>query len=338
VEYERKVRVAVTTANFNAGEWECNITNAVWLQNFPRKARPSASSEFEGELLGFLCALGWPGRTGTGIMSAETLHQFDFSAARVKLVTSVLGKHIGATDMAKYGHRRLRDLLCKQRFDPKFGASGSRLVAQVSSIPTLPPLYFEQLFESMAAGHDTAGTSLGPAADIALIWPTVTEVNQSLDGSGVGGIFCGDKKKLEQPVVQRMLHRWGVADGARDTPEGRSGALAHMKSFGRYHAPSGELAWFLLGSHNLSPGAWGQELRTKHATLKIKMFELSVLLLPSLVPNCTRMVTTAARGGTRAGLSGGVLALPVPFALPPARYAPGDEPWCVENATPSVQK
>ena len=135
-----------------------------------------------------------------------------------------------------------------------------------------------------------------------------------------------------------MLHRWGVADGARDTPEGRSRALAHMKCFGRYHAPSGEVAWFLLGSHNLSQGAWGQELRTKVATLKFTMFELSVLLLPSLVPNCMRMVTTAARGGTRAGLSGGTLALPLPFGLPPARYAAGDEPWHDKDAAYAAKK
>ena len=331
VEYERKVRVSVTTANFNGGEWEDNITNAVWLQNFPRKAAAAEASEFEIELLGLLTALGWPGRTGTRL-SVDTLRGYDFSSARVKLVASVKGKHCG-DDVVKYGHRRLRALLSKQRFDAKFGAGGSRLVAQVSSIPTLKQEFFTQLFDtSMGAGLDTAGTPLGPAAETALVWPTVKEVRDSLDGPGVGGIYCGSKEKLEQPVVQRKLHRWGVADGAGDTPEGRARALAHMKCFGRYHAPSGELAWFLLGSHNMSQGAWGQELRTKVTTLKFTMFELSVLLLPSLVPNCARMVTTAARGGTRAGLSGGTLALPVPFALPPARYVAGDTPWCDTDA------
>ena len=337
VEYERKVRVSVTTANFNDGEWEGNITNAVWLQNFPRKAAAAEASEFERELLGLLGALGWPGRPCT-CMSLDTLRRYDYSDARVKLVASVKGKHRGE-DVVKYGHRRLRALLGEQRFDAKFGAGGSRLVAQVSSIPTLKQTYCTQLFDtSMGAGLDTARKPLGPAADAALVWPTVTEINSSLNGSGVGGTYCGSKEKLAQPVVQRMLHRWGVADGARDTPEGRSRALAHMKCFGRYHAPSGEVAWFLLGSHNLSQGAWGQELHTKVATVKFTMFEMSVLLLPSLVPNCMRMVTTAARGGTRAGLSGGTLALPLPFGLPPARYAAGDEPWHDKDAAYAAKK
>ena len=257
VEYERKVRVSVTTANFNGGEWEDNITNAVWLQNFPRKAAAAVAaeaSEFEVELLGLLSALGWPGRTGT-CMSVDTLRGYDFSSARVKLVASVKGKHCG-DDVVKYGHRRLSALLSKQRFGAKFGAGGSRLVAQVSSIPTLKQEFFTQLFDtSMGAGLDKAGTPLGPAADTALVWPKVNEVRDSLDGPGVGGIYCGSKEKLEQPVVQRMLHRWGVADGAGDTPEGRARAFAHMKCFGRYHAPSGELAWFLLGSHNMSPAS-----------------------------------------------------------------------------------
>ncbi len=62
------------------------------------------------------------------------------------------------------------------------------------------------------------------------------------------------------------------------------------------------------------------------------------------------MVTTPARGGTPAGLAGGVLALRVPYALPPAPYvaaapaaaagggAAGDMPWCVENAPEAVRR
>jgi hypothetical protein len=165
----------------------------------------------------------------------------------------------------------------------------------------------------------------------------------------VGGILCGTQANLAHGAVRRMLHRWGGAAGTPDTPEGRRRAIAHMKSFGRFHAPSGELAWFLIGSHNVSVGAWG--VRAPYgATMHIKSFELSVLLLPSLVPGCTRMVTTAARGGTPAGLAGGVLALRVPYALPPAPYvvaapaaaagggAAGDMPWCVENAPEEVRR
>lgn len=47
----------------------------------------------------------------------------------------------------------------------------------------------------------------------------------------------------------------------------------------RFQGP--DVAYFLLGSHNLSKAAWG-ELQSNRTSLYIRSFELSVLILPSL--------------------------------------------------------
>lgn len=47
----------------------------------------------------------------------------------------------------------------------------------------------------------------------------------------------------------------------------------------------------------------------------------------------TRLISTAANGGTPPGLSadGATLALRLPYALPPTRYAAADAPWCSDD-------
>ncbi len=48
-----------------------------------------------------------------------------------------------------------------------------------------------------------------------------------------------------------------------------------------YNRRGNELAWVLLGSHNLSQAAWGA-LEKNETQLHIRHYELGVLLLPSL--------------------------------------------------------
>jgi hypothetical protein len=138
--------------------------------------------------------------------------------------------------------------------------------------------------------------------------------------------------------MQVRRARWrGGADA-----EGRGGFPAHAKTFCRFHATDGSIAYLMLGSHNFSDYAWGNMVlkKTAREALRCGHYELSVMLLPSLMAaaggdeaaGSPRFVTTAHRGGTAAGLDGATLALRLPYALPPVRYAPGDAPWSIEKA------
>ena len=57
--------------------------------------------------------------------------------------------------------------------------------------------------------------------------------------------------------------------------------MPSIKTYLRYHAATGRIAWLVLASHNLSGSAWGA-LELDGTQLHIRSFELGVLMLPSL--------------------------------------------------------
>lgn len=93
----------------------------------------------------------------------------------------------------------------------------------------------------------------------------------------------------------------------------------------QFDEASKEMAWLMIGSHNLSRMAWGDST-SKTSPLKIDNFEISVLFLPSLLPEGlgrVRFVPTVREGrpylppglhhrDTTCG-SDAVLAFPIPF-------------------------
>mmetsp|Transcript_17985 Transcript_17985/g.41772 ORF Transcript_17985/g.41772 Transcript_17985/m.41772 type:complete len:187 (+) Transcript_17985:231-791(+) len=124
--------------------------------------------------------------------------------------------------------------------------------------------------------------------------------------------------------------------------------MPHIKSFMRHSDAGDEIAWILIGSHNLSIAAWGEiQNKTTEPFLAINSFELSVLIHPALLtPSATapfslsgpafpvvheQVVTLVA--GDRADwasfekVAGGRLVVPLPYHLPTARYAAGDVAW-----------
>ncbi len=144
------------------------------------------------------------------------------------------------------------------------------------------------------------------------------------------------------------LCRWAGA-GA----DGRARVMPHIKTFLR-QACDGTMAWLVLGSHNLSGAAWGA-LERGGSQLLVRSFEMSVLLLPTLVnplgldlttafsctpaqsqvaseqpppasiPAVVEMVTCAAGGVSE--VCDRRLALPMPYSVPPSAYGEDDEAW-----------
>jgi tyrosyl-DNA phosphodiesterase-1 len=321
--YERSCRVSIHTANYCGCDWS-SMTQGVWTQSFPLKSARAgvpSSSPFEAVLLRYLESYRWPGSAIEGRhISFDALRAYDFSGARVALVASVPGRHSGVARDA-FGHLRLRKLLSEQRFAARF--AGAAVACQFSSAAEVTAGFLSSMQASLSAGSTDGQLPLGQAASFALVWPTQEEVRASVSGWRGGGCLPGDARFINEPRVRVLHHRWSSSP---DGPEGRARVPPHIKSFSRY-LPSGELAWFCLGSHNFSRAAWGS---TYPGCLHIKNYELAVVFLPSLVGGgCSSLVTTASRGGTRAGLAAsGALALRVPYPLPPLPYrAVDDVPW-----------
>ena len=265
--------------------------------------------------------------------------------------------------MRSWGHLKLR--ACLEQEPGGFSAQyiTAPVLAQYTSVGNLDPRWLADFVESMSAGRTGGGHPLGmPAADAHLVWPTVWEVQNSLEGWFSGGSIPGQPGKVDKEFLVSQYRRWGGA------VVGRQRAMPHMKSFTRF-LPRGdgsaEVAWFCLSSHNLSKAAWGFETKKNGRTLlKILSYELGVLLVPSLelayrrsrwcgfscteespstsahIPGiddspCTVRFVQWTRGTPQeATLRDGVLTvpLPIPYELPPESYESGDVPWDVRGA------
>ena len=219
--------------------------------------------------------------------------------------------------------------------------------------------------------------------ELKLVWPTMGEVRGSNLGYATGGSIPGATDKISREHVRRRLHRWREqysSDETRPTklpdppastdPTGRGRVMPHVKTFARY-APGAphDLAWVIVGSHNLSGAAWGR-LEKNETQIAILSYELGVLLSPRLigetrvsapftctpgavshrgeaVPRClclanARPATSGvgATSGVRISAAppddsppddGEYVAFaPLPYRVPPVPYAPSDVPWAVD--------
>ncbi|GLI60365.1 hypothetical protein VaNZ11_002490 [Volvox africanus] len=302
--YPHGLRLIIHTAN--CVQPDCNDkTQALWVQDFPRKAAavtPLATSMFERDLVVYCRALALPPSMERPVLDAIAAH--DFSHARGVLVTSVPGYHRGATAVHSYGHMRLRRLLEQVPLPAGFAGSSSGnaaesraaaadrsavpsegLVIQCSSMGSFDQAWLvDELGASLAAHQRTAQQQSasrprpsGPPGcgplPLAVVWPTVTEVRNSLEGWNAGRSIPAPARNAMKPFMGRYYARWG------GEVVGRQRAMPHIKTYTRYRGQ--QLAWFLLASHNLSKAAWG-DLQKNGTQLMIRSYELGVLVTPAL--------------------------------------------------------
>lgn len=326
VAYATHVRVCIHTANYLYVDW-ANKTEGVWMQDFPLKAAGARnSSAFEEDIVDYLKATGWPGGKlrDDSHCNADSLRAYDFSAARVALVASVPGSHVGN----KYGTRRVRWLLEQEAFDSS--AVHAPLVWQFTSNGKVRAPLIDEFSRAFCAGRTAAGVALGHG-DVQIVWPTEQEVRHSYEGWTGGTSIPGERQSIRAAEIRNLHHRW-AGEGGDSCPEGRGLALPHIKTFLRYRGST--IFWMLLGSHNLSRPAWGYAT-DQGRKLTVGSYELGVMFLPSLLPPGTQMRCTAAAAP---GLVGNTLGLRVPYALPPLPYGPADEPWDWETARPQLDR
>lgn len=94
----------------------------------------------------------------------------------------------------------------------------------------------------------SAAQAVASLPPIRLIWPTVENVRQSLEGWSAGGSLCCNAKNIK-PFFFKYLHLW---DGKA---QGRDRAMPHIKSYTRYETqrdpfePSPCVAPTDLGAH-----------------------------------------------------------------------------------------
>ena len=265
------------------------------------------------------CAL--PGAGGDVVVGPSAMSRFDFSGAGAKLIASVPGRWVGSAMMRDYGHTGVRHALAGMTFPAKFkrapvvcqftsvGATTEKWMGEMArsfgagaagSDDAIEKLKFESSFgKSSGNPFSTAAEKGVPSlgdGELKLVWPTMGEVRGSNLGYATGGSIPGATDKISREHVRRRLHRWREqysSDETRPTklpdppastdPTGRGRVMPHVKTFARY-APGAphDLAWVIVGSHNLSGAAWGR-LEKNETQIAILSYELGVLLSPRLI-------------------------------------------------------
>ncbi|ETL99385.1 hypothetical protein L917_03780 [Phytophthora nicotianae] len=344
--YSEKVRVAIFTANFLSNDWNSK-TQGLWYQDFGLKVLADSedeeeetvsgsSSDFEVDLVHYLSSLGAPVK----LFCAE-LKRFDFSTARVALVPSVPGVHKGK-DMEKYGHLRSYSILltytlcCMNRLlkTYKIPPTDNPLICQFSSLGSLDEKWlFGEFAESFLPGKKIISSTSMPIQALHIIWPSVEDVRNSLEGWNSGRSIPCPLKNMK-PFLHKYLRKWKPPSELH-----RQNAMPHIKSYARFNPSddgAGELAWAIVTSSNLSKAAWGT-LQKNKTQLMIRSYELGVMFLPPLLGRQrngtpSRLVTIASKAAEHSDVAGSdtqpTELLPLPYSFPLTTYNPkNDEPW-----------
>lgn len=330
------------TGNFIPHEYDSK-TQAVWFQKFPWKdAQSPRSSDFEERLFEYVERLKLSSAAASEALLGA-VNRCDFSSARADLVTSVPGNHRGRDYERLCSTGRLRGLLSKAKEFSDSLVGSSQLVAQCSSLGRLNETWIGDWTEAASGGVSRSGAPLGPPAagrtsadggppslPLSIVWPTADEVRTSVEGWSGGGSIPGRHETLSLPSISSRLCRW-ASDGGRGGGGGggpgttrplRSRAVPHVKTFCRADHATGQLAWLLVGSANLSVAAWGSATKARDSSY-LRSWELSVLLTPEREAAYRRHRHRGFNGGGGEDGGDGAAAASAAAASDAAPFPPG---------------
>ena len=368
--YDTGVRVVVLTANFLA----CDVyykNQGVYVQDFPLRATPAAEAasleantdnddggggadwlrdDFERTLCEYFTQY-----QKVGLDIVDLLRRYDYSAAKVVLIPSAPGTFL--RDMARWGHMKVRAVLRRELLLER-SVQQAPIVAQFSSLGSMHPKWLLELRRSLGSQRLTAFPTATEPPSIRMVWPTVSDVRDSIEGWIAGGSICCDSRN-HKDFLRPLYHRW------EGRATGRHEAAPHLKSYSRSAQQSA--AFVLLTSANMSAAAWGA-LQKNDSQLAVRHYEMGVLIIPQLIQrrrtaqpafSCTpdhpvyrhsdqrrpaREATEEARkvqlwlpvmrGAKGAERDRGVndppvyrVVCPLPYAVDARPYEANDEPW-----------
>jgi tyrosyl-DNA phosphodiesterase 1 len=300
--HDDTAEVVIHTANMLMKDWT-NMTQAVWRSGQLKKVEGKqqgnigpigSGTRFKHDLLAYMETYRKPAQS-----LHKQLQEYDFSHVRGALVASVPSKlsnnEVASTKQQHlWGYPQLREVLShvnkatqKSRQDSQ---AHPHLVAQVSSIATLPNKWLETFTRC------THPVSPSPPT-LSIIYPTPSNVAQSLDGYAAGGsIHTKAQSAAHIAQISNLrphLCQWtkGPVSSSR---AGRELAAPHIKTYIQFNQlPTKEalergdveVDWALLTSANLSVQAWGSLPRQSggdKGMVHIQSFEIGVLVWAEL--------------------------------------------------------
>ncbi|ETE70437.1 Tyrosyl-DNA phosphodiesterase 1, partial [Ophiophagus hannah] len=188
--YEEGLRVVIHTSNLIDDDWY-QKTQGIWLSPlYPRLPPGSAESDgeshtnFKSDLISYLISYKSP-----SLMEwVEIIKQHDLSETRVYLIGSTPGRYQGNAK-EKWGHLKLRKLLKEQATQIPDQDSWP-IIGQFSSIGSMGVDQSKWLCSEFRESLGSSGSNLKNPPNqipIHLIYPSVENVRQSLEGYPAGG-------------------------------------------------------------------------------------------------------------------------------------------------------
>lgn len=316
--YKEGLRIVITTANLIARDWD-KKTQGVWISPlFPRLSESSSTgtspTNFKEDLLDYLEAYG-------GNLLDEwkrSIRDHDMSSSKVRLIASVPGRHTGL-NKTKWGHLKLRKVL--HQFGPRPDDISPKwpVIGQFSSIGSLGNDKDRWLCSEWLQSLSTCVGSMMAKPPLHLVFPTVDDVRNSLEGYPAGGsIPYSSKTAAKQPYLTNFFCSW------KSRSCGRSHASPHIKTYTRISPEYAEVAWFLMTSANLSKAAWGT-LEKNGQQLMIRSYEIGVLFLPKDQDPNSKYFHVKGKHYSQEHYSSHSVQLP--FDVPPSPYTKNERHW-----------
>ncbi|NXE88846.1 TYDP1 phosphodiesterase, partial [Menura novaehollandiae] len=321
--YEEGLRVVIHTSNLIAEDWH-QKTQGIWLSPlYPRLPKGTSGStgesgtNFKSDLISYLTAYNSPALKEW----VDRIQEHDLSETRVYLLGSTPGRYQGS-DKEKWGHLRLRKLLREHALSIPARESWP-LVGQFSSIGSMgadgSKWLCSEFQESLVAAGSSVATLLKCDVPIHLVYPSVNNVRQSLEGYPAGGSLPYSIQTAQKQLwLHSYFHKWSAE------VSGRTHAIPHIKTYMRLSPDFQKIAWFLVTSANLSKAAWGA-LEKNGSQLMIRSYELGVLFLPSAFGLDKGYFHVGGKKLPEGKDS--ATYFPVPYDLPPEHYGSKDQPW-----------
>lgn len=332
--YENGIRVIIHTANLCENDIH-DKTQGAYIQDFPFKPDNSTegSCQFQDDLIRYIDSyrfrLGhkWDGNIFTSLTRA--LRRYDFTSAQVVLIPSIPGKH--SLSRPPLGLLKLRDAI--RDHASSSGASSGHVVCQFSSIGSLSVNWLNHFLSSTCLGDPRTTSSRKTLAErIKLVYPTVEEICNSVEGYSGGGSVPGSTKNVKRDFLLPLYCKWS-SSSSDGNPFQKSRNVPHIKSYYQLSSSNTSMKWFVLGSHNISKAAWGDvEYGHDGSQNHIRSWELGVFFSPELM-------CSGPEGGfvpyddTNTAISGSSIRIPLPYALVPEPYGPDDETWTVDDGS-----
>ncbi|KAJ6661835.1 hypothetical protein lerEdw1_013006 [Lerista edwardsae] len=340
--YEEGLRVVIHTSNLIEDDWY-QKTQGIWISPlYPRLPPGTVGSageshtNFKSDLINYLMAYNSP----TLNEWIDIIRKHDLSETRVYLLGSTPGRYQGNAK-EQWGHLRLRKLL-KEHATQVPSEDSWPVIGQFSSIGSMGAdqskwlcSEFRDSFAALGNGTKALGSHNVP---IHLVYPTVDNVRQSLEGYPAGGSLPYSIQTAQKQLwLHAFFHKWSAEIS------GRSHAMPHIKTYMRVSPDFQKIAWFLVTRQvfyffpfinylaivsslhliaNLSKAAWGA-FEKNGTQLMIRSYELGVLFLPSEFGLDTDYFHVKENMFSDEPAS----SFPVPYDLPPEKYGSKDHPW-----------